>query len=312
MKNIFKILASFIFATAYLLASASNLRQMVYLNGGLTQLKTMQGDSTNGQSAWWYQVDPPQISSDRYTYIWDNSSTATPNDDGVVKPTAVSSAGRWLRQGGFYSMIVNADWNATSGAEVIFNKPTIPAVQVNADWGSMSGISQILNRPSLATVATSGAYSDLTGAPSIPNAQIQSDWAQSSTGSADYIKNKPANRSQSSTTRSLNTIYQPSSSRDVFASYSVQITVTASITGGQNGDVILETASDSGFTANVQTVAIAGNGITYTLAIALQGVQPMTATVSGLIPAGYYARLRTVNNTGTPSFTYRAGQEILM
>ena len=60
----------------------------------------------------------------------------------------------------------------------------------------------------------------------------------------------------------------------------------------------------------MQTVAITGLGQTYTLAVALQGVQPQTGVVSGFIPAAYYARLRTVNNTGTPTFSYRAGQEI--
>lgn len=41
-------------------------------------------------------------------------------------------------------------------------------VNVNADWTAVSGDSQILNKPSLATVATSGAYSDLSGLPTIP------------------------------------------------------------------------------------------------------------------------------------------------
>jgi hypothetical protein len=118
--------------------------------------------------------------------------------------------------------------------------------------------------------------------------------------------------SQAAATRSLNTIFQVSSSRGAWASYSVQLTVSASITGGQNGDVVLEIASDAGFTASVQTVAIAGLGQTYTLAIALAGVQPQTGVVAGYIPAGYYVRLRTVNNTGTPTFSYRAGQETLM
>lgn len=65
------------------------------------------------------------------------------------------------------------------------NKPTIPAAQVNSDWNANSGVAQILNKPTLgtmasesandytptsglATVATSGAYSDLTGTPTIP------------------------------------------------------------------------------------------------------------------------------------------------
>lgn len=41
-------------------------------------------------------------------------------------------------------------------------------VNVNADWSAVSGDAQILNKPSLATVATTGAYSDLSGLPTIP------------------------------------------------------------------------------------------------------------------------------------------------
>lgn len=46
---------------------------------------------------------------------------------------------------------------------------------------------------SLATVATTGSYNDLINTPTIPAAQIQSDWAQATTTSVDYIKNKPTN-----------------------------------------------------------------------------------------------------------------------
>lgn len=45
---------------------------------------------------------------------------------------------------------------------------------------------------SLATVATSGSYNDLSNKPSIPAAQVQSDWNQSNNQSVDYIKNKPS------------------------------------------------------------------------------------------------------------------------
>jgi hypothetical protein len=43
----------------------------------------------------------------------------------------------------------------------------------------------------LASVATSGAYGDLSGTPSIPAAQIQSDWTQANNAALDFIKNKP-------------------------------------------------------------------------------------------------------------------------
>lgn len=118
--------------------------------------------------------------------------------------------------------------------------------------------------------------------------------------------------SQASASRSLNSAFQISSTRAALVNYSVQMTVTASIASGQDGELVLEIASNSGFSANVQTLAIAPCSQVYTLAVALQGVQKCALNVSGFVPAGYYARLRTVNNTGTPEYSYRAGQEVLL
>jgi hypothetical protein len=71
------------------------------------------------------------------------------------------------------------------------NKPTIPTAtsdltndsgfitigdvpaQVNADWNATSGVAEILNKPT------------------IPAAQIQSDWTQANNAALDFIKNKP-------------------------------------------------------------------------------------------------------------------------
>jgi len=50
---------------------------------------------------------------------------------------------------------------------------TISFTQVNSDWNAVSGVAQILNKPT------------------IPAAQIQSDWTQTNTSALDYIKNKP-------------------------------------------------------------------------------------------------------------------------
>lgn len=158
-----------------------------------------------------------------------------------------------------------------------------------SDWTQSSSASRefIKNKPSLATVATSGDYNDLSNKPAI------------------------LSPTQSSASRSLNTAFQISSTKPSLATYSVQCTITASIAGGQNCDIIFEIASDINFTSNVQTVSIAGTGQTYTLAVAIQGVQPQTAVVSGWVPSAYYARLRPVQNTGAPTFSYRAGQEVL-
>jgi hypothetical protein len=57
------------------------------------------------------------------------------------------------------------------------------------DWNSTSGDNQILNKPTFATVATSGDYNDLTNLPTIPAAQVNSDWNAVS-GVAEIL-NKP-------------------------------------------------------------------------------------------------------------------------
>lgn len=43
----------------------------------------------------------------------------------------------------------------------------------------------------LKTVAFTGSYNDLSNKPTIPAAQVQSDWNQTTTSAVDYIKNKP-------------------------------------------------------------------------------------------------------------------------
>ena len=52
--------------------------------------------------------------------------------------------------------------------------------------------SEIGSKPSFATVATSGDYDDLIDKPSIPAAQIASDWNQTNPLALDFIKNKPS------------------------------------------------------------------------------------------------------------------------
>ena len=47
------------------------------------------------------------------------------------------------------------------------------------------------NTADLATVATTGDYDDLINKPTIPDAQVQSDYAQTDNTKVDYIKNKP-------------------------------------------------------------------------------------------------------------------------
>lgn len=113
-------------------------------------------------------------------------------------------------------------------------------------------------------------------------------------------------------TRSLNTAFQPSATRDAQVSYSVDIATTVSLSGGAVGTVFLEYADDSGFTTNVVEIGRTVSGNTGTLVVGLTLNQAATAQLNGIVPAGKYVRLRTANTTGTPTFTYRSSQEVLL
>lgn len=190
------------------------------------------------------------------------------------------------------------------GDLTLANFPVLSTVATSGLYADLSG------KPSLATVATSGSYNDLTNKPTIPASQIQSDWTQTSTTSLDYIKNKPAARSQSSASRTLNSCFQISSTRDVLANYSVDIAATLSLTGGMTGTVFLEIYSDSGCTTGTQELSRFVNGNTGTLTIGLNITQNATGGLTGYVPAGSYVKIRTANTAGTPTFTYRSGQEV--
>lgn len=192
---------------------------------------------------------------------------------------------------------------------------------VQADWNG-TGLAAIQNKPSLATVATSGSYADLSSKPTIPAAQVQSDW--NSVTSPSSILNKPTIPTiatpvfaqgvfHSLVTTTASTGFQVSSTRNAIVHYTVTITVTASIAGGASGTIFLEIAATNSTTpSDWVEVSHALNSQTYSLAVALQGVQISGQVVSGLIPAGYYARLRQLTGTGTVTFAYNTGQEVLL
>ena len=61
----------------------------------------------------------------------------------------------------------------------------------DAIQGMNTALGNKADTSSLANVATSGSYNDLSNKPTIPDAQIQSDWDQEVTTAKDFIKNKP-------------------------------------------------------------------------------------------------------------------------
>lgn len=79
--------------------------------------------------------------------------------------------------------------------EELQNNPTGLTCENLPDCQAIIDIEQTLtekaNTADLATVATTGSYNDLTDQPTIPAAQIQSDWNQANNAAVDFIKNKP-------------------------------------------------------------------------------------------------------------------------
>lgn len=119
-------------------------------------------------------------------------------------------------------------------------------------------------------------------------------------------------RSFSYATRALNTCFQVSSTRDAQVSYSVDILTSLTLLAGQQGTVYLRIYSNSSCTTGTQEVTRFVNGQTGALTVGLSLAQNVTGTLSGIIPAGSYVQLVTENNTGTPTFTARPGQEVLL
>jgi len=117
----------------------------------------------------------------------------------------------------------------------------------------------------------------------------------------------PPARTFQNPARTLNTAFQISTTKDANVYYSVEITVASALLGNVSGRVHLEYADDSGFTTNVVDVNSSPNGTSGVLNLTNLG----PGNVAGWIPAGKYARMRTENVNGTPTFTFVRSQEML-
>lgn len=104
-----------------------------------------------------------------------------------------------------------------------------------------------------------------------------------------------------------------SATNSAFVYCSVTIATTATIGGAASGTVVLETAPTNSATAGDWVeIDRFTNGQAITLAIALQSVQTLGGAVSGFVPAGYYVKLRSINNSGTPTYSFNSGQKTLI
>lgn len=245
----------------------------------------------------------------------------------------------WTNLSGKPSLFDGA-YSSLSGKPTLFDgaysslsgKPTL----FDGAYSSLTGkptlfdgaYSSLTGAPSLAAVATAGTYASLTGKPTLFDGAYSSltgkptlfDGAYSSLtgkptlfdGAYSSLTGAPAARSQSSVSHSLNACFQISSSRDSLVNYSVDIATTLSLTSGQTGTIFLEIYSDSSCTTGTQELSRTVNGNGGALTLGLNLTQNVTGTLTGYVPSGSYVKIRTANTVGTPTFTYRSGQEVLM
>lgn len=180
----------------------------------------------------------------------------------------------------------------------------------------------VLNVPNYATNAgtvtsitagsgLSGGTITTSGTINMPNVGTAGTYSGVTTDAQGRVSSG-TNRSYNYQTRSLNTCFQISSTRDAFVTYSVDIATSLSLTTGQQGTVYLRTYTNSSCTTGQQEITRFVNGQTGTLTIGLALTQNVTATLTGVIPSGVWIQLVTENNTGTPTFTARPGQEVLL
>lgn len=138
-----------------------------------------------------------QTNASSADYIKNKPSLATVATSGAYsdltgKPTipTVNNATLTIQKNG--STVKTFTANASSNVTANITVPT-KVSELNNDSGFISSVAwgDVTGKPSFATVATSGSYNDLTNKPTIPAAQIQSDWTQSDNTKKDFIKNKP-------------------------------------------------------------------------------------------------------------------------
>jgi hypothetical protein len=195
--------------------------------------------------------------------------------------------------------------------------PSIPAAQVNSDWDAVSGAAQILNKPTLtsgtvtsvtAGTGLSGGAITTTGTISLPDVGTPGTYSQVTTDAQGRVTAGTA-RSFSYATRALNTCFQPSATRDVLGTYSVDIATVSTLASGQVGTVYLRIYTNNTCSSGTQEVTRFVNGNTQSLGLTVTMNQNITGTLTGVIPAGFWAQIVTENTTGTPTFTARPGQE---
>ncbi len=196
-----------------------------------------------------------------------------------------------------------------------------------ASYNSGTGVFNIPNyAPGTGTVTSVGVSSStltVSGSPVTSSGAIVVDLGNTGTPSSySGVTTDAQGRVTAGTTRSFATPsrsivtsasatgFQPSATRDVQVNYEGTFSTTSSIGGPASVTVFLETANTNSTTpGDWTTIARQVNSNTLTLAVILQQVDVEPWSISRIIPAGKFVRIRSGSITGTASAALNAEQQ---
>ena len=191
--------------------------------------------------------------------------------------------------------------------------------QVQADWTETNSAlpAYIKHKPTLATVATSGSYFDLPDRPSIPAAQLPSDW--NSTTSPTQILNKPNIPTQYTDTlaRAAITLTNNTPTGTVstltYTSGAFTFTSAAALVSGTtiktvnsnsllgSGDIAVGTVTSVSGTGTVNGLSLSGS-------VSVSGSLTLSGTLSGITNSNLSGTAGITNaNLANSSVTVTAG-----
>ena len=195
------------------------------------------------------QSDWTQATTTAVDYIKNKPNLATVATSGSYndlsnKPTipTVNNATLTIQKNGTTVKTFTA--NASSNVTANITVPTKTSDLTN-DSGFLDSVAwgDVTGKPTFATVATSGSYNDLSNKPTIPAAQVQSNWTQTTTTAVDYIKNKPT----------LATVATSGSYNDLSNKPTIPTVNNATLTIQKNGSTVktFTANASSNVTANI-------------------------------------------------------------
>lgn len=144
---------------------------------------------------------------------------------------------------------------------------------------------------------------------------ISSEFVYNDAGNAVSLRTKSFSNApgRSLTTGTGATGFLVSSTRDSVVNYSASIITTATINGSTAGSIVLEICATNSATAGDWVeIGRMTNGQNITLALALSSTNTQVTQIGGVVPAGYYAKLRQITTNGTPAFSISTQQEVLL